>query len=304
MVHTATEAADELAKEGFEVEVLDLRTLIPWDKERVLEGVRRCSKVLVLHEDTRTGGFGAEIAATIAEEAFEHLDAPVDAHRGPRHAGAVLAAAREGIHPAGRGRRAAPTRARRLLSARDGGTVSTGTQTEVVMPQMGVSVSEGTVTKWLKQVGDAIGRDEPLLEISTDKVDTEVPSPAEGVVAQILVQEGETVEVGRSSRRSRLPAPSRPRRARCRPAPAAEPEPPRRSAAPAAERTPEPARGCPSQLRPARAAAGTRRARSGVHAAAAGRTTAGRSCRPSSRASPPSTGSTRRPFRDREPAAA
>ncbi|MET0560677.1 MAG: biotin/lipoyl-containing protein, partial [Gaiellaceae bacterium] len=64
------------------------------------------------------------------------------------------------------------------------------------MPQMGVSVSEGTVTKWLRQVGDAIGRDEPLLEISTDKVDTEVPSPAEGVVTQILVQEGETVEVG------------------------------------------------------------------------------------------------------------
>jgi pyruvate/2-oxoglutarate dehydrogenase complex dihydrolipoamide acyltransferase (E2) component len=69
-------------------------------------------------------------------------------------------------------------------------------QTEVVMPQMGVSVSEGTITKWLKQVGDAIGRDEPLLEISTDKVDTEVPSPGEGVVAEILVQEGETVEVG------------------------------------------------------------------------------------------------------------
>jgi 2-oxoglutarate dehydrogenase E2 component (dihydrolipoamide succinyltransferase) len=74
--------------------------------------------------------------------------------------------------------------------------VSTGTQTEVVMPQMGVSVSEGTVTKWLKQPGEAIGRDEPLLEISTDKVDTEVPSPAEGVVAQILVPEGETVDVG------------------------------------------------------------------------------------------------------------
>ncbi|MBM2821780.1 MAG: Dihydrolipoamide acetyltransferase component of pyruvate dehydrogenase complex [Thermoleophilia bacterium] len=64
------------------------------------------------------------------------------------------------------------------------------------MPQMGVSVTEGTITKWLRQVGDAIGRDEPLLEISTDKVDTEVPSPAEGVVAQILVAEGETVEVG------------------------------------------------------------------------------------------------------------
>src|SRR5690242_459393 len=64
------------------------------------------------------------------------------------------------------------------------------------MPQMGVSVAEGTVTKWLKRVGDTIALDEPLLEISTDKVDTEVPSPAEGVVAQILVEEGATVDVG------------------------------------------------------------------------------------------------------------
>jgi pyruvate/2-oxoglutarate dehydrogenase complex dihydrolipoamide acyltransferase (E2) component len=74
--------------------------------------------------------------------------------------------------------------------------VSTGTQIDVVMPQMGVSVSEGTVTKWLKQEGETVARDEPLLEISTDKVDTEVPSPGEGVVAKILVQEGQTVEVG------------------------------------------------------------------------------------------------------------
>ena len=74
--------------------------------------------------------------------------------------------------------------------------MATGTQIEVVMPQMGVSVSEGTVTKWLKQPGEAIAQDEPLLEISTDKVDTEVPSPGEGVVAEILVAEGETVEVG------------------------------------------------------------------------------------------------------------
>jgi pyruvate dehydrogenase E2 component (dihydrolipoamide acetyltransferase) len=74
--------------------------------------------------------------------------------------------------------------------------VSTGTQIEVVMPQMGVSVSEGTITKWLKQPGEQIARDEPLLEISTDKVDTEVPSPGEGVLAEILVPEGQTVDVG------------------------------------------------------------------------------------------------------------
>ncbi len=74
--------------------------------------------------------------------------------------------------------------------------MSTGTQIEVVMPQMGVSVSEGTITKWLKQPGEAIARDESLLEISTDKVDTEVPSPGEGVLAEILVSEGQTVDVG------------------------------------------------------------------------------------------------------------
>ncbi|HXH87651.1 MAG TPA: dihydrolipoamide acetyltransferase family protein [Gaiellaceae bacterium] len=74
--------------------------------------------------------------------------------------------------------------------------MATETQTEVVMPQMGVSVSEGTITKWLKAEGEPIARDESLLEISTDKVDTEVPSPGEGVLLKILVQEGETVDVG------------------------------------------------------------------------------------------------------------
>jgi 2-oxoisovalerate dehydrogenase E1 component beta subunit len=78
MVHTASDAADRLAAEdGLEVEVLDLRTILPWDREAVLESVRRTSRILVLHEDTRTAGFGAEIAATVADEAFSDLDAPV-----------------------------------------------------------------------------------------------------------------------------------------------------------------------------------------------------------------------------------
>src|SRR5439155_2806187 len=67
---------------------------------------------------------------------------------------------------------------------------------EVVMPQMGESITEGTVSKWLKSVGDRVEKDEPLLEISTDKVDAEVPSPAGGTLLEIKVKEGDTVEVG------------------------------------------------------------------------------------------------------------
>jgi 2-oxoisovalerate dehydrogenase E1 component beta subunit len=74
MVYTAEEAAQQV---DASVEIIDLRTVMPWDKQAVLDSVRKTSKVLVLHEDTRTGGFGGEIAATIAEEAFEDLDAPV-----------------------------------------------------------------------------------------------------------------------------------------------------------------------------------------------------------------------------------
>ncbi|MGA9996566.1 MAG: biotin/lipoyl-containing protein, partial [Pyrinomonadaceae bacterium] len=67
--------------------------------------------------------------------------------------------------------------------------------TEVVMPQMGESIAEGTITKWLKKVGERVERDEPLFEISTDKVDAEIPSPAAGTLTEIRFKEGETVEV-------------------------------------------------------------------------------------------------------------
>src|SRR5579872_3126163 len=111
--------------------------------------------------------------------------------------------------------------------------MATETAVDVVMPQMGVSVSEGTITKWLKREGEQIEADEPLLEISTDKVDTEVPSPASGTLVQILVQEGETVEVGTKLAQiggaAGAPAPS---------APEPEPEP---APAPVAEAPPAPA---------------------------------------------------------------
>ena len=67
--------------------------------------------------------------------------------------------------------------------------------TDVVMPQMGESIVEGTLTKWLKKPGDRVERDEPLFEISTDKVDTEIPSPAAGTLSEVLVEEGKTVGI-------------------------------------------------------------------------------------------------------------
>lgn len=83
MLHYALEAAETLAGEGIDVEVIDLRTIVPLDKETILDSVKKTSKVLIVHEDTRTGGFGGELASIIAEEAFEYLDAPVRRLTGP-----------------------------------------------------------------------------------------------------------------------------------------------------------------------------------------------------------------------------
>jgi 2-oxoisovalerate dehydrogenase E1 component beta subunit len=77
MVWTALEAAQELEKEGLSLEVVDLRTLLPYDEQTVLASVRKCNKVILLHEDTRTGGMASELAALIAEQAFEDLDGPI-----------------------------------------------------------------------------------------------------------------------------------------------------------------------------------------------------------------------------------
>jgi 2-oxoisovalerate dehydrogenase E1 component beta subunit len=77
MVYTALDAADALAKEGLEAEVIDLRTLAPFDREAICETVKKTSKVMLLHEATRTGGMAGELTAVINEEVFEYLDAPV-----------------------------------------------------------------------------------------------------------------------------------------------------------------------------------------------------------------------------------
>src|SRR5262247_3530658 len=91
--------------------------------------------------------------------------------------------------------KAAPAQATASTAGNGGGAAPSGPGVDVVMPQMGESIFEGTITKWLKKPGDKIQRDEPLFEISTDKVDAEIPAPASGVLQEITVAEGTTVQV-------------------------------------------------------------------------------------------------------------
>src|SRR5580700_7359098 len=132
-------------------------------------------------------------------EGFRRSGRAADARDGAGYAGAVFAAAR-GILSAER---------QKSLRCSEGiGTVLTRAPTsevkpdrrkqmatDVVMPQMGESIFEGTITKWLKKPGDKVERDEPLFEISTDKVDAEIPSPSAGVLKEIKVAEGKTVPI-------------------------------------------------------------------------------------------------------------
>jgi len=128
---------------------------------------------------------------------------------------------------------------------------------EVVLPALGESVTEGTVTRWLKKVGDTVAVDEPLVEVSTDKVDTEIPSPVAGVLQQILVQEDETIEVGAvlavvgdgAAAEAPAPAAAPPASAPEAAAPV-EPEAPAAPAAPVAE-TPAPTPPAPVAAPPA-----------------------------------------------------
>ncbi|MEU5374730.1 2-oxoglutarate dehydrogenase, E2 component, dihydrolipoamide succinyltransferase [Streptomyces sp. NPDC005968] len=131
--------------------------------------------------------------------------------------------------------------------------------TDVVLPALGESVTEGTVTRWLKSVGDSVEADEPLLEVSTDKVDTEIPAPSSGVLLEIVVGEDETAEVGAKlavigapgAAPAAAPAPAAPAPAAAAPAPA---QPAAPAPAPAAPAAPAPAAPAPAPAAPAAAA--------------------------------------------------
>ncbi|WP_328539189.1 2-oxoglutarate dehydrogenase, E2 component, dihydrolipoamide succinyltransferase [Streptomyces sp. NBC_00344] len=173
---------------------------------------------------------GAELAviddgtgAPAADSAPAAAEAPAEAPAAPEPAAAAPAAEPQAEAPA----------------PASGGSAE---GTDVVLPALGESVSEGTVTRWLKEVGDEVAEDEPLLEVSTDKVDTEIPSPVAGTLLQILVGEDETAEVG--AKLAVVGAKGA--------APAAAPAPAQQAPAPAAPATPAPA--APAAPAPAAAA--------------------------------------------------
>ena len=138
----------------------------------------------------------------------------------------------------------APEAAPPTTQSAGGGEQASGT--EVPLPALGESVTEGTVTRWLKQVGDQVAADEALLEVSTDKVDTEIPSPVSGVLLEVRVQEDETVEVGSvlavvGEPGAATAEPEPEPQPESEPAPQAEPEPQAEAEAPQPEAQPEPA---------------------------------------------------------------
>ena len=203
-------------------------------------------------------GSGAEQAAPEAEQAAAEAPAPEPTPEAEPAEAAPAAEAPAAESPAAESPAPAPAAPAEAPAPAGGGT-------DVPLPALGESVTEGTVTRWLKEVGDEVAVDEPLLEVSTDKVDTEIPSPVAGTLQEILVQEDETVEVGAVLARvgsgaaapAAAPAPEAPAEA---PAPQAEtpaPEPvgpPTPAPAPEASPAPAPAAEAPAPAAPAPAA--------------------------------------------------
>ena len=188
-VHLALAAGERLAAEGIEVEILDLRTLAPLDRDAIARSVANTSKVLILHEDNKTGGIGAEMAAMIAEEYFEELDGPImrvaaaDTHipYAPSLEEAIMPNVEDVV---------TALAARGLLNDRG------AHGNDSLDASAGGIGRRGHDRQAAERPGDRVERDEPLVEMMTDKVNAEIPSPVAGVIEQVVVQEGDVVPVG------------------------------------------------------------------------------------------------------------
>ena len=190
MVPLCEQAADALADEA-SVEVLDIRSLKPLDEDALLASAAKTGRVVIVQEAPRVAGFGAELAAILAEKAILDLHGPVLRVTGYDVPYPVLAD-RGRVHAVGRARRGRGPEAPGLLMAY-----------EFKLPDLGEGLTEGEIARWLVAEGDEIAEDQPLVEVQTDKTTVEIPSPAAGKVASILVAEGATVPVGNGARGDR-----------------------------------------------------------------------------------------------------
>lgn len=232
-LHRSLEAAERLSAERISCEVIDLRTIVPLDVETIIRSVAKTGRLLVVDEAYAMCGLGAEIAAAVMEQAFDELDAPVGRLHtepvaipfSPALEKAVVGTVEkivEATRAVLEGRPFVPRRAAgsarvvdsSTLPSASGATVSTASITEVnstsatqavvsttrdiplIMPNMDLTITEGTVVKWLIQVGERVGAGEPVVEVETDKAITNVESPADGVLVEILTGEGTVVALG------------------------------------------------------------------------------------------------------------
>jgi 2-oxoisovalerate dehydrogenase E1 component len=224
-------AAEQMAAQGISAEVIDLRTIVPLDVATILASVKKTGRLLVVDEAYAMCGIGAEISAIVMEEAFDELDAPVGRlHTEPvSHPFApiledtvtaspekIVAAARavmEGRPPQQRRpvgvapKVAAPAPAAAPVAEAASAAPAASSApaapapavvggVPVIMPNMDLIITEATVVGWFKKVGEPVGKGEALLEIETDKAVTQIESPADGVLAEILADKGAVVPLG------------------------------------------------------------------------------------------------------------
>ena len=185
MVFVAEAAADET---GVDAEIIDLRTLLPLDTDTIEESVRKTGRCVIVHEATRTSGFGAELSAQVQERCFYALEAPIERVTGWD---TPYPHAQEWDYFPGR-RASAPTRPRDgSLSRRfDGGDL----RRQAARRRRGVAEAE--VVEWHISVGDVVDEDQPIVDVMTDKATVELPSPVAGIVARLGAEAGDVVPIG------------------------------------------------------------------------------------------------------------
>ena len=166
--------------------MIDPRTLRPLDLDTILASVRKTNRAVIVEEGWPHGGVGANMAALIQEQAFDYLDAPIARVTGADVPMPYSKPLEQAAVPARGARRPGRARdARGPLMA-----------TDVLMPRLSDSMEEGTVLKWLVEKGGEVKRGEPLVEIETDKANMTYEADTDGVLLEVLAQEGDTLEVG------------------------------------------------------------------------------------------------------------